>query len=66
MLDYVQAECRTLEAIHAFMQAHVNEKWTKRLFRKASIEAALFDFEKQLGDATHMFQVRLERFYVFI
>lgn len=66
MLYYVQAECRTLETIHMFMKAHANEKWTKRLFRKASIEAALVDFEKELGDAAHMFQVRLEWFCVFI
>ena len=66
MLGYVQAECRTLETIHEFMRAQANEKWTKRLFRKTSIEAALIDFDKKLNDATHMFQVRLEWFYVFI
>ncbi len=40
------------------MKAQANEKWTKRLLRKASIEAALADFDKKLGDAAQMFQVR--------
>ncbi len=57
MLDLVNG-CRTLGTIHDFMKAQANEKWTKRLFRKASIEAALADFDRKLGDAAQMFQVR--------
>lgn len=57
MLDLANG-CRTLGTVHNFMKAQVNEKWTKRLFRKASIEAALTDFDKKLGDAAQMFQVR--------
>ncbi|KAK2462508.1 hypothetical protein APHAL10511_005478 [Amanita phalloides] len=49
----------TVEEIYKFMKAQASEKWAKRLFKKASIEVALADFDKKLSDATQMFQIAL-------
>ncbi|KAF8622817.1 hypothetical protein AX15_006738 [Amanita polypyramis BW_CC] len=49
----------TLESIHTFMKAQANEKWAKHFIRRASVEAALADFDKKLSDAAQMFQISM-------